>query len=573
MMITLVLSSNMKKMLKDNVLVRKLVGIETAGSLNLLLTDKTGTLTKGQLRVTEIITHDGVKYKSCNDLQKYPKLKKMLYYSFFYNNESMLTDKGIIGGNSTDKALMAFFNNNDYKAKVINKIPFNSENKYSIATIYDDQELTLIKGAAEVILPKCSKYLDREGNEKKLETKRFILKELDNLTLRGSRVIVLAKQNETDYTFIGLVGIKDELRPEAIEGVRLIKDAGINIIMITGDAKETAKVIAKEVGLIKSNNNLIISSDEFNRLSDEDIIKNLDNIKVIARALPQDKSRLVRIAQEVDLIVGMTGDGVNDASALKKANVGFAMGSGTEVAKEASEIVILDDNILSISKAVLYGRTIFKSIRKFIIYQLSVNACALILSILGSLIGIEKPITIVQMLWLNMIMDTFAGLAFSFEPALKEYMKEKPKPKNEPIINLYMFSQVILAGVYSSCICILFLKLPIVKEIFRVGPNGIYLYTAFFALFIFLGIFNAFNARTERINVFANIFKNKVFLTIFLFILCVQILIIYYGGHLFRTFGLTTFELIIIFFISLSVIPADWLRKFLMKKNGLKVGV
>lgn len=560
-------------MLKDNVLVRKLVGIETAGSLNLLLTDKTGTLTKGQLRVTEIITHDGVKYKSCNDLQKYPKLKKMLYYSFFYNNESMLTDKGIIGGNSTDKALMAFFNNNDYKAKVINKIPFNSENKYSIATIYDDQELTLIKGAAEVILPKCSKYLDREGNEKKLETKRFILKELDNLTLRGSRVIVLAKQNETDYTFIGLVGIKDELRPEAIEGVRLIKDAGINIIMITGDAKETAKVIAKEVGLIKSNNNLIISSDEFNRLSDEDIIKNLDNIKVIARALPQDKSRLVRIAQEVDLIVGMTGDGVNDASALKKANVGFAMGSGTEVAKEASEIVILDDNILSISKAVLYGRTIFKSIRKFIIYQLSVNACALILSILGSLIGIEKPITIVQMLWLNMIMDTFAGLAFSFEPALKEYMKEKPKPKNEPIINLYMFSQVILAGVYSSCICILFLKLPIVKEIFRVGPNGIYLYTAFFALFIFLGIFNAFNARTERINVFANIFKNKVFLTIFLFILCVQILIIYYGGHLFRTFGLTTFELIIIFFISLSVIPADWLRKFLMKKNGLKVGV
>ena len=184
---------------------------------------------------------------------------------------------------------------------------------------------------------------------------------------------------------------------------------------------------------------------------------------MIARALPQDKSKLVKIAQQKDLIVGMTGDGVNDAPALKKANVGFAMGSGCEVAKEASDIVILDDNILSISDAILYGRTIFKSIRKFIIYQLTCNFCALFLSIIGPFIGVSTPITIIQMLWINMIMDTFAGLAFSFEPALKETMKEPPKRKDEPILNKYMYSEILFTGLYSALLCIFFLKSPWIK--------------------------------------------------------------------------------------------------------------
>ena len=215
-------------------------------------------------------------------------------------------------------------------------------------------------------------------------------------------------------TFIGLVSIKDEVRKEAIEGVKLVKNAGIKTIMITGDNKKTAVSIGKEVKLLQNNNDLVFTSKELEQKSDTELKSLLPNIKIIARALPQDKSRLVRISQEMGLVVGMTGDGVNDAPALKKADVGFAMGSGTEVAKEASDIVILDDNFLSISKAILYGRTIFKSIRKFIIFQLTVNICAVGLSIIGPFIGVDTPVTVIQMLWINMVMVTLAGLAFSF---------------------------------------------------------------------------------------------------------------------------------------------------------------
>ena len=305
----------------------------------------------------------------------------------------------------------------------------------------------------------------------------------------------------------------------------------------------------------------------------DELKRKISNLKVVARALPSDKSRLVRIIEEMDLIVGMTGDGVNDAPALKKANVGFAMGSGTEVAKEASDIVILDDNILSISKAILYGRTIFKSIRKFIIYQLTVNMCALILSIIGPFIGINTPITIIQMLWLNMIMDTFAGLAFSFEPALNSYMYEPPKSKDEPIINSYMIGEVLFTGLYSAIVCILFLKLPIVREYIRVGENYKYLMTAYFALFIFIGVFNSFNARSERINIFANLKKNKVFIIIIAFILTVQVYLIYHGGDLFRTYGLTSKEFFIVLLLAATVFPVDFLRKIYLRRHHLKTGV
>lgn len=569
MMITLVLSSNMKRMLKDNVLVRKPTGIETSGSLNYLLTDKTGTLTKGELEVISFISGDLKVYK--NELE----IKKSIFYNDLYNsiilnNESTINGDTVIGGNSTDKSLIKFLKYKEDNTKIDKRIPFDSKNKFS--AIYINNEI-YIKGASEVILPKCIKYLNSKNEEKILLNKRIINKEIEKYTKKGMRVISLAKGNNLNdnLTFIGFIILKDELRKEAKLGINLIKNAGINTIMITGDAKDTAKNIAMELGIITNNEDIILTSNEFNNMDTEEIKKIVHKLKVVARALPQDKSRLVTILEEMNYIVGMTGDGVNDAPALKKANVGFAMGSGTEVSKEASDIVILDNNILSISKAILYGRTTFKSIRRFVIYQLTVNMTALFLSIIGSYIGVSTPITIIQMLWLNMIMDTFAGLAFSYEAPLNYYMEENPKKINEPIINKYMYSQIIFTGLYSAILCILFLKLPIFKEIIRSDYK--HFMTAYFALFIFIGIFNAFNARTERLNIFSNILKNKVFILIFLFISIVQIFLIYNGHELFRTYGLTLFELIFVIILSLTVIPIDFLRKIILKKKGIKLQI
>lgn len=572
MMITLVLSSNMKRMLKDNVLVRKLVGIETAGSLNVLLTDKTGTLTKGELKVTEFVTADLKVFKNVDSLKKSIIYDK-IYTSLFYNNSSTLSNKKIIGGNSTDQALLKFIeSDNSINHNILNKVPFDSKIKYSSITLSDNT--IFIKGAKEVILPKCKTYLSQGNQVCNFYNKSLVEKKIDAYTKNAGRIIVFAYgKSIDDLTFIGFVNIKDELREEAKEGIKLIKSAGIKTIMITGDAVDTATSIAKEVGLIDINSNLVINSSDLAKMSDEEVKNKLNSIAVIARALPQDKSRMVNIIESMDLVVGMTGDGVNDAPALKKANVGFAMGSGTEVAKEAADIVILDNNIISISKAILYGRTIFKSIRKFIIYQLTVNMCALILSIVGSLIGISTPITIVQMLWLNMIMDTFAGVAFSFEAPLIEYMEEPPKDKNTAIMNRYMYSQIIWTGTYCALLCILFLKLPFFKNLIRANSDSKYLMTAYFAMFIFMGIFNAFNARTTRINVFSNLSKNKVFIAIFSFIFVTQLWIIYNGGEVFRTFGLKLNELILVLFLALSVFPIDWLRKYILKKKNIPINI
>ena len=572
MMITLVLSSNMKRMLKDNVLVRKLVGIETSGSINILFTDKTGTLTKGKLEVKSIISGDLKEYKSEKDLEKYKKYYDIVKLSCIGNNQSSYDNDKVIGGNITDRAILSFFKNDNKKIKKEDMIPFDSKNKYSVTKV---DGVNLIKGAPEVLLKNCISYYDSFGSIRRIINMNKIESLIKENTKNGIRVLILAtSKNKTmnglkDLCLVGIILIKDDIRKEAIEGVGLVNDAHIKTVMITGDNKDTAKSIAKEVGIYKEGD-LVLTSEELNKLSDEELKSKIFQISVVARSLPTDKSRLVRICQEMELVVGMTGDGVNDAPALKKADVGFGMGSGTEVAKEASDIVILDDNFLSISKAILFGRTIFKSIRKFIILQLTINLCALSLSIIGPFINIEMPITVIQMLWINMVMDTFAGLAFSFEPPLKEYMKETPKKKDEPIINKYMINQIFFTGIFSSLICILFLKVPYISNLYR---NETYLYTAFFGLFIFIDIFNCFNARTHRLNILGNILKNRVFLLIVSFIVIIQIFLIYYGGSIFRTSGLSLFEFEIMLSFAFTVIPFDFVRKLILKKKGLKYGV
>ena len=578
MMITLVLSTNSKKMLKDNVLVRKMVGIETAGSLNILFTDKTGTITKGKMEVIFLIDGSLNKYNSLEELST--NYKTIITDSLIYNNESEYNHEGnkVIGGNITDKALLTFVGRKKEEfIKIKDRLMFNSKNKYSVSIIEKEQKkIKLIKGAPDRIIKYCSDYIDQNGKKKNLD-KDKILKYIDDKTSHGLRAIALALSLSiypTDSirrsTLVGVIFIKDDIRSEAKDGVSLITSAGVNTIMVTGDSKATALSIAKEVGIINSDKDIILTSSELEKMTDNEVKTIIPHLKVIARALPEDKKRLVMLSKELGLVTGMTGDGVNDSIALKKADVSFAMGSGTEVAKEASDIVILDDNIISISKAILYGRTIFKNIRKFIIFQLTVNVAAVSLALIGPFIGVPSPITVIQMLWINMVMDTLAGLAFSYEVPRIEYMKETPKKKEENIINKYMLNEIITSGLYTLIISLLFLKLPIIKELFQ---DNNHLMTSFFSLFIFLAVFNAFNARTHRLNIFAHLKENKVFITIILFIIIVQILMIYFGTTIFQTTPISLEEFTIVFLMSFTIIPLDFIRKIILKKNKGDFGV
>lgn len=572
MMITLVLSSNMKRMLKDNVLVRKLIGIETAGNINVLFTDKTGTLTKGQLSVVGVMDSLGNEIEYLNIKGKY---KEMFDMSLVMNNESTYdkVNNKIIGGNITDRALLSYVGNKRIDCKIIKQEVFDSRKKYMYTKInYNNHTYNLVKGAYEVVRKMCNSYYTKDGEKKVIRDMSFIENKIKGMSLNMMRILAIAisedRETLSNMTLLGIVILKDEVRENVKEGVSLVKQAGIQTVMITGDNKETALSVAKDIGLIENDNDMVITSDILGKMSDEEIREIFSRIKVIARAMPQDKSRLVNIAKSMDLVVGMTGDGVNDAIALKKADVGFAMGSGTEVAKEASDIVILDNNFYSISNAILYGRTIFKSIRKFIICQLTINLCSLLVSIIGPFIGIPVPITVIQMLWINMIMDTLSGFAFSYEPALPEYMCELPKKKDENIINKYMFNQILTTGLSSAIICIFFLKSKITNSIFNDD-----LLTAFFGLIIFISILNSFSARTYRLNILSNIFKNKVFVGVISFVICMQIYLIYNGGELFRTSGLTLSEFMIMFMISLLVIPIDFIRKLILKKMNKPLGV
>ena len=563
----------MKRMINRNVLVRKLVGIETSGSLNILFTDKTGTLTEGKLSVTSFMTPEFKNYKSIEQINKNNSLKDIINLSLVYNNSSFFTGNKIEGGNSTERAILSFYKNDDRsRFKILDSKEFDSTNKYSWVDTNYNGKTVFFKGAYELILNKSLWYLTDTGKKRVLINKEKIQKYIESEMLKGKRVLAIAMSNSTNFDslcLIGFVFLKDNIRKETVSAIRAIKSSGIQVVMVTGDSKQTAMAIARETKILDGPTDIVLTSEEFNKMTDEYLMNILPNLKVLSRALPQDKNRLVKISQAKGLIVGMTGDGVNDASALKKADVGFSLGSGTEVAKETSDIVLLDDNIASITTAILYGRTIFKSIRKFVIFQLTVNVSAVLLSVIGPFIGVLSPVTVVQMLWINMVMDTLAGLAFAFEPALKEYMYEKPKNRNEKIINKYMKNQIILNSAYTCAISIFFLKSSFIKSIYRYDPNNKYLMTAFFGLFIFLAIFNAVNARTYRINTFANLFKNRVFIFVLLFVAVVQIVLIYYGGDIFRATGLTKYEFEIMLLLAFTVIPFDFIRKIILKKRNI----
>ena len=574
MMIAVVLSSNIKRMIKDNILVRKPVGIEAAGSMNILFTDKTGTLTYGKPTLERIILADKNEYTRYSELvKKRPLTAQMYALCCRYNTSSELSRDGVLGGNAADRALLESAKNASLPkgVRVISKLPFDSKNKYSSATLSDGR--TLVKGAPEVLLPNVKYAIDSSGRE--VEFSRYsydFIKRISDLSGAGGRVLLLAYSGEPckkgelgELTLICATVLKDALRTEARASVDELKSAGIQVVMITGDSRDTASSIASKCGILDRTHKLVLTSDELSKMSDNELARAIPKLAVVCRAMPTDKSRLVRIAQSLDLVVGMTGDGVNDSPALKLADIGFAMGGGTQVAKEAGDIIITDNNLASICKAVLYGRTIFKSIRKFITLQLTMNFCAVGVSMICPFIGIDSPVTVVQMLWINIIMDTLGGLAFAGEPPLEYYMREKPKKRDEPILTKDMLHKIFFDGIYTLAVCILFLKGFIFSGAFRMSDGGEVLLTAFYALFIFSGIFICFGARCERLYILSSIEKNKAFIFIMLSISVIQILMIYLGGSLFRCVPLTAKELLCVVSIAFTTVIFEIIRRVLYK--------
>lgn len=566
MMITVVLSANMKKMLSDNIMVKKLVGIETAGSLNILFTDKTGTITVGRLECDRIITHRGI-YKSVNQLKKSGRIYEMLNISAKHNTDCIMSENELIGGNATDRAIYEFFGEEPAKLiEIKEKSSFTSERKESSVTLGNGK--ILIKGAAERIL-RTAKYILDENGESVAFDPSTLTEDYLNAVNRGERVLgvgVYENGRHGGLTLVGLIVLKDKIRKGVCEAVKNVTRAGIQIVMMTGDGRETAASIAEECGILNRRaGHLVISGEELRKMSDDEVKGILRKIRVISRALPQDKTRLVRLSQECQLVAGMTGDGINDAPSLKLSDVGFAMGSGTDIAKSAADIVILDNSFGAISKTILYGRTIFKSIRKFITFQLIMNLAACGVSLIGQFIGVDTPITIIQMLWVNIIMDTLGGLAFAGEPALDYYMQEKPKSQEEQILSREMLHQIFVTGAFTLLICILFLTSPVIRVMYGAVTPTKEFYTAFYALFIFLGIYNCLLSRCERLWLFSNIGKNIPFILIMLLISAIQICMIYFGGEVFRCAPLEAHELGFALSLGACVIPFEMIRRLIYK--------
>lgn len=587
LMISLVLMQNTSKMLDHNVLVRKAEGIETAGSLNILFSDKTGTITKGMLEVVEFFMPNGNTIPM-NELSLHSKIKALLDISIGKNTASMFdANHRVMGGNATDQALMKFIGEETYNVltteseySVNNSQGFNSSNKFSQVEI-NELGKTFYKGAPEKFLSVATRALDEDGNEVELNFDE-INEKINALASKAMRVLAFGYSNSQmtentindDVVLIGFVAIRDDVRPEAKMAIKEVIDAGIQVVMITGDRLETAVSIAEDAGLIQNQSDKALTSIELNRLSDDEIKSMIKDIRVIARALPTDKSRMVRICQEMNLVVGMTGDGVNDSPALKRADVGFAMGSGTEAAKEAGKIVVLDDNFRSIKDAILYGRTIYHNILKFCKFQLVINVAAVVVSAIAPFFGVDEPLKVTHLLFVNLVMDGLGAIMLGNEPAKEKYMEEAPRRRDESIISKKMMAQILTMGTWLVVISFVFLKLPFFDQFFDTEEQKL---TAYFVLFILSALFNGFNVRDEKFAIFSGLNENTGFLKVFFLIIAVQACIVNAGlvnleifkwiGEMFSCvpFGITGWPVVIV--LGFTMIPVDLIRKLVVNNK------
>lgn len=572
LMIAIVLMQNTSKMLKHNVLVRKAVGIETAGSLNILFSDKTGTITKGKLEVVNFIDYDGNEYKKFEDLRdQYDIVAESVIDSMYHNNSAMIVDGEVVGGNMTDRALLEyvkdytqFGNINAIKERVVT---FNSTNKFMATQIkyfedvdWEGNVITLYKGAVERILERCNL------TQNELDNFNSMVDEMANNSIRvlalGYKIGEMESEDlPQEMKLIGIVGIRDDVRPEAKVAIKEVQNAGVQVVMITGDRKETAVAIAKDSGLITSDSDVVLTSSELQVMSDDEVKALIPNLRVVARALPTDKSRLVRLSQELGLVTGMTGDGSNDSPALKRADVGFAMGSGTDVAKEAGDIVILDDNFKSIVDSILYGRTIYNNILKFIKFQLTINVVAVLTCAICPFFGIQEPLNICQLLCVNLIMDGLGAMALGGEPALKEYMNEKPKSRTQSIVTKDMMLQVGIMGAFMVVMSFIFLFSSDIQAMF--GEAHL---TGYFALFVLMSIWNGFVVRSENGNLIKGLEQNPLFAKVMFAIGVIVVGLVYVGGDFLGVVPMNFSQWMLVLFASSTVLGVGSILKNVLYK-------
>ena len=570
MMNSLVQSMNTESMYKKNILVSHKAAFSDSAYMNVLFSDKTGTITQGNLSLVEFITGDG---KIAENIPNQEFIEAITL-----NNLAKVSEGKPIGSNNMDRALLGYALEHGYDDskndpdKVADISGFDSEKKCATVTLKNG--LVYWKGATENIIDKVTHYMLPSGEEKEFTAadKKAVEDQMLAQAKRTMKLLSVAKIADGKTVLMAVLCLRDNVRTDAVETVEILNNAGIQVVMVTGDAEETAVAIAKEAGILKDEqNDVVLTHEELEQMSDEELKKKLPNLRVVSRAKPLDKKRLVSISQQLDNVCGMTGDGVNDAPALKHADIGFAMGDGTAVAQEAGDVVILNNSLTSIKDCVLNSRTMSKSVGKFLIFQLTVNISTLLMNIIAPILGWTEPFSIVQILWINLIMDTLAAMAFGGEPILDRYMNEKPALRKDNILTTYIKSAIGTSSVFITLGSILILE-NIGGITDFVTPAGcadpeLYEKTFMFAFFIYSIIFNSLNTRSERFNVFEHIEENKNFIIVMGVIFILQTIIIEIGGQVFSTTTLNAKALFVSMLLAVLIIPVDMVRKAIVSKK------
>ena len=570
MMNSLVQSMNTESMYKKNILVSHKAAFSDSAYMNVLFSDKTGTITQGNLSLVEFITGDG---KIAEHIPSQEFIEAITL-----NNLAKVSEGKPIGSNNMDRALLGYALEHGYDDskndpdKVADISGFDSEKKCATVTLKNG--LVYWKGATENIIDKVTHYMLPSGEEKEFTAadKKAVEDQMLAQAKRTMKLLSVAKIADGKTVLMAVLCLRDNVRTDAVETVEILNNAGIQVVMVTGDAEETAVAIAKEAGILKDEqNDVVLTHEELEQMSDEELKKKLPNLRVVSRAKPLDKKRLVSISQQLDNVCGMTGDGVNDAPALKQADIGFAMGDGTAVAQEAGDVVILNNSLTSIKDCVLNSRTMSKSVGKFLIFQLTVNISTLLMNIIAPILGWTEPFSIVQILWINLIMDTLAAMAFGGEPILNRYMNEKPALRKDNILTTYIKSAIGTSSVFITLGSILILE-NIGGITDFVTPAGcadpeLYEKTFMFAFFIYSIIFNSLNTRSERFNVFEHIEENKNFIIVMGVIFILQTIIIEIGGQVFSTTTLNAKALFVSMLLAVLIIPVDMVRKAIVSKK------